>query len=75
MSKGTIQTVQNWPELMDVDTAASYWSLSTRSFQRLVSAGVIKGRKLGPRVIRYSRTEMDAAAMEFPHGKGDSPRE
>lgn len=64
---------QNWPELMDIDTAAAYWSLPKRSFQRLVSAGIVKGRKLGPRVIRYSRRELDEAALQFPHGKGESP--
>lgn len=67
------QMPDRWPDLMDRDTAAAYWSISPRKLSELVSSGVITGRKLGPRCVRYSRREMDAAASDFDRGKGQSP--
>ena len=63
-----------WPSMMDAATAADYWSISPRKFRELVAAGLITGRKIGPRLVRYSRTEMDAAAQELPQGKGIAPK-
>ncbi|EMI40531.1 helix-turn-helix domain-containing protein [Rhodopirellula sp. SWK7] len=58
---------------MTTNQAAAYWSMSPRSFRSLVNAGVLKPRKLGPRMIRYSRAEMDAVAETFPAERGDRP--
>lgn len=63
-----------WPDLMDRDTAAAYWSVSPRKFGELVACGVIQGRKLGPRCVRYCRREMDDAAMNLEQGKGIAPQ-
>ena len=62
-----------WPELMDRPTAAAYWSISERKFAEFVASGVVTGRQLGPRLIRYSRRELDAAAEQLPRGKGPLP--
>jgi hypothetical protein len=64
---------ERWPELMDRPTAAAYWSISERKFAELVACGVVTGRQLGPRLIRYSRRELDAAAEQLPRGKGPLP--
>lgn len=66
-------TSPRWPELMDADTAAEYWSISSRKFRELVAEGIITGRRVGPRLVRYSKSELDAASAEFPHGKGERP--
>jgi excisionase family DNA binding protein len=58
---------------MTKDVAAQYLSIGQRTFQELVSSGLIAGRRLGPRLIRYSRDELDEAVRSFPEGKGDRP--
>lgn len=65
--------VAQWPDLMDRKTAADYWSVSERKFGEMVSAGIITGRKLGPRCVRYCRRDLDAAAERLESGKGQAP--
>ncbi|PHQ34597.1 helix-turn-helix domain-containing protein [Rhodopirellula bahusiensis] len=64
-----------WPGLMNRPQAAAYWSMSERTFASLVAAGIISGRKIGPRMIRYSKADLDAASEKFPTGKGNRPSE
>lgn len=73
-SRATIEAhFSRWPSLMDSDTAAAYWSISPRKFREMVAEGIITGRKLGPRCVRYSRDDLDAARDSLPHGKGLAP--
>lgn len=68
-----VATPSRWPDLMDADTAAEYWSISPRKFRELVAEGIVTGRRVGPRLIRYTKSDLDAAAMAFPRGKGIKP--
>ncbi len=67
-------TPSSWPGLMNREQAAAYYSVSERTFAGLVASGVIAGRKIGPRLIRYAKSDLDAAAAMFPTGKGHRPQ-
>lgn len=77
MSRGDASEsmVTAWPGLMNRQQAAAYWSMSERTFASLVASGVVSGRRVGPRMIRYAKADLDEATKAFPLGKGSRPPE
>jgi excisionase family DNA binding protein len=49
------------PPDMTMQNVADYLGLSTRTVRQMVSDGRLKAYRLGPKVIRFRRSEVDAA--------------
>jgi excisionase family DNA binding protein len=49
------------PPDMTLKDVATYLGLSTRTVRQMVADGRLKAYRLGPKVIRFRRSEVDAA--------------
>jgi excisionase family DNA binding protein len=49
------------PPDMTLKNVADYLGLSTRTIRQMVTDGRLRAYRLGPRVIRFRRSEIDAA--------------
>jgi excisionase family DNA binding protein len=49
------------PPSMSLQDVADYLGLTTRTVRQMVSDGRLKAYRLGPRVIRFRRSEVDSA--------------
>jgi excisionase family DNA binding protein len=52
--------------LESVDGAAEYAGVSTKTIRRWISAGIITGYRMGPRLIRIDLNEIDAMLRPIP---------
>lgn len=61
------------PILMDEETSAAYLMMGRRTFRQIVATGAITRRRVGPKMIRYVRTELDDFALQIAPGRGEPP--
>lgn len=54
------------PEIITVDEAATLLRVNPKTVRELFHAGVIPGRKLGPKLIRFHRDEL----LQWVRGEG-----
>ena len=61
----------NWPELMDLETASSYLSLSPSSFKVVSGRADVRPVDLGLRLLRYRKLDLDRMVHSLA-GRGAS---
>ncbi|HEY8616058.1 hypothetical protein [Phenylobacterium sp.] len=64
----TPDTLASWPALMARHTAAAYLQLSPRAARRLLLRERVAPVVLGPRTLRWRRTDLDAVAERLGAG-------
>ena len=53
-------------EWLTIDEAAAYLKVSRKTVRRRISAGQIRGYRIGSRMIRIDKAELDAGATVRP---------
>ena len=54
--------------LVSLETAADIRDCSSRTIRRMISSGELTGYRFGPRLLRVSLDELEAAARPIPAG-------
>lgn len=54
----------------DLTEAAAYAKVHPRTIRRWISAGLLKGYRAGPRLLRVNLNELDAMLSEIPTAGG-----
>lgn len=53
------------------DEAAEYLGITTRTLRRMVARGDLPGYRMGPRLTRFDRAELDALMQPIPAAGGE----
>ena len=48
------------------DDAAAFLAVSPRTLRRMVAEGRVRALRLGPRLVRYNRADLEAALSPIP---------
>lgn len=48
------------------EEAAEYLAVSPRTLRRMAAEGKVRAHRLGPRLVRYARADLDAALTPIP---------
>jgi excisionase family DNA binding protein len=58
----------HWTSISD---GANYYGVSPRTVRRLIAAGRLKAYRIGPRIIRLDKAELDSVMQPIPTASGD----
>lgn len=53
-------------QLVSIERAAEYASVSTKTIRRRIADGTLKGYRLGPRLLRVDLDELEASLRPIP---------
>lgn len=52
--------------MIDLATAADLLGVTTKTIRRMIAAGSIRGYRVGPRIVRVSRNELEDYLSPIP---------
>ncbi|WNV89019.1 helix-turn-helix domain-containing protein [Umezawaea sp. Da 62-37] len=58
--------------LSSIAVAAEYADVSTRSIRRWISAGLLTGYRVGPRLVKIDLNDLDRIARPIPTAGGNA---